>query len=216
MILKCKIASSSSNKKRLRLAIEIDISEAKAMNFDEKKFFELPLVMQLSVDEAARQQEALLIDQTLRNKVHALIAQYAKSQGYEPEDQKLRLKQDFIEKYKLPFFSFKDCLKQMACDFINWLLGELILIGELRSSLMKCAVDMHHAMAVSVQYEVCIICSKQGEVHHVEAIGMGRNRKTYDDSDHRKIGLCHDHHQEAETIGRATFFKKHGIFLPCK
>jgi hypothetical protein len=45
----------------------------------------------------------------------------------------------------------------------------------------------------------------------VDAIGMGRDRKTYDDSGHKKISLCRVCHSEAHTIGWETFSNKYVV-----
>lgn len=53
---------------------------------------------------------------------------------------------------------------------------------------------------------------KPAEIHHWDAIGMGRDRKKVDDSKHRKIALCREHHTEAHAIGRDTFGDKHHVY----
>ena len=68
-----------------------------------------------------------------------------------------------------------------------------------------------------LKYKKCTICgSSKSETHHFDALGMGVDRKTYDDSKLRKIQLCRIHHQEAEMIGKVEFEKKykvHGIIF---
>lgn len=59
------------------------------------------------------------------------------------------------------------------------------------------------------------MCGRPGEIHHVDAIGMGRDRNRVDDRRMRKICLCREHHTEAHKIGQPTFMKKyhvHGIY----
>ena len=62
----------------------------------------------------------------------------------------------------------------------------------------------------------CAVCGRPGEIHHVDAIGMGRDRKRVDDHRRmRKICLCREHHTEAHKIGQPEFMRKyhvHGIY----
>ena len=56
------------------------------------------------------------------------------------------------------------------------------------------------------------MCGQDGEEHHWDAIGMGRDRRKIDDSDLRKIRLCRVLHTEVETIGRDTFENKYHVY----
>jgi len=62
-----------------------------------------------------------------------------------------------------------------------------------------------------VKFKKCIICGKHADIHHLDAIGMGNNRKGYDDSNSRKIGLCREHHSEAHAIGVLKFQQKYHL-----
>ena len=59
------------------------------------------------------------------------------------------------------------------------------------------------------------MCGRPGEIHHVDAIGMGRDRRRVDDRRMRKICLRREHHTEAHKIGQPAFMDKyhvHGIY----
>lgn len=58
---------------------------------------------------------------------------------------------------------------------------------------------------------ICVICGKKADIHHVEAIGMGRDRRTIDDSKLPKLPLCRTHHTESHTIGQETFLEKYHV-----
>ena len=56
----------------------------------------------------------------------------------------------------------------------------------------------------------CVCCQRDKRtigihLHHTNPIGMGRDRKKVDHSEHKFLTLCADHHQEAHTIGQKTF-----------
>lgn len=74
--------------------------------------------------------------------------------------------------------------------------------------------DIERYIRLSLEKRFCAVCGAiEGvEVHHWDAIGMGRDRTHYNDSNHRKICLCRGHHTEAETIGRDTFADKYHVY----
>jgi len=49
-------------------------------------------------------------------------------------------------------------------------------------------------------------------LHHVDAIGKGRDRTTCDDSNHEKMSLCRQHHVECHKLGQETFNKKYKVY----
>lgn len=58
----------------------------------------------------------------------------------------------------------------------------------------------------------CVICAKpHSEIHHVQAVGAGRNRKKIDHSKHQVLALCRQHHTESHTIGQDTFLDRYAL-----
>ena len=57
----------------------------------------------------------------------------------------------------------------------------------------------------------CACCGSHAEMHHIEAIGMGSDRATYDDSKHRVIMLCRGCHNQAHSIGWPEFEKLYNL-----
>lgn len=61
------------------------------------------------------------------------------------------------------------------------------------------------------KHRKCIICGKDADIHHIDAIGMGRDRRKVDDSYYRKIALCREHHTEIHKIGVDLFKRKYKL-----
>lgn len=61
----------------------------------------------------------------------------------------------------------------------------------------------------------CMCCGKKAEIHHYDAIGMGRSRKTYDHTQSRYLSLCREHHNEAHSVTKDEFMIKHQL-VPIK
>ena len=64
-----------------------------------------------------------------------------------------------------------------------------------------------------VGQDSCLVCTHIPEHHHLEAIGMGGDRRKQTIKDYSCIELCWKHHIELHDIGRMKFEVKYGINL---
>jgi hypothetical protein len=55
----------------------------------------------------------------------------------------------------------------------------------------------------------CAVCGKKNELHHVNAVGMGRNRKEICHIGMMVLPLCREHHCEIHRIGKKDFLRKY-------
>ena len=72
--------------------------------------------------------------------------------------------------------------------------------------------DIDHYLWACLKNRKCAVCGRTGEIHHVDAIGMGNDRTEVDDSDSRKICLCRIHHTEAHAVGMAEFEERYRVY----
>ena len=72
--------------------------------------------------------------------------------------------------------------------------------------------DIGHYLYACLKLRKCAICGREGEIHHVDTIGMGNDRRKVDDSYYRKICLCRQHHTEAHNIGMIEFESKYKVY----
>lgn len=63
-----------------------------------------------------------------------------------------------------------------------------------------------YAMALK---RVCVICGQRADIHHVDHIGMGNNRKKISHIGKRALPLCRNHHTECHSIGDEFIEKYH-------
>ena len=54
---------------------------------------------------------------------------------------------------------------------------------------------------------VCAVCGRRADIHHVDAVGMGRNRKKISHVGMRALPLCREHHTECHTMGDDLFIQ---------
>lgn len=72
--------------------------------------------------------------------------------------------------------------------------------------------DISAALYSALKHKRCVLCGRDGEIHHVDAIGMGRNRLEIIHLGMRVICLCREHHSEAHQIGQKTFDEKYHVY----
>lgn len=156
-----------------------------------------------------------------RRKIYALFGDIVKATGngedpYDVDSIKHDLKLIFCEKNKLEMFSLsensKECTVTTASKFITFLL-DFCMDNEvpLSYSPLELAEDIKHTLVRCLIERQCALCWKHGQVHHVDTIGMGRDRKKVDHTKHQLMCLCDDHHKEYHRIGGITFANKHHV-----
>lgn len=152
-----------------------------------------------------------------RKKAYATIRDIADYTGYLPEEQKEWLKVLYIIKTGRKNISLSDCSMDEAREFINVILEHAIENGvELREEGINRTDDIGKYLYFCIKHRKCAICGRAGEIHHEDAIGMGNDRKTMDDSNHKKICLCRNHHTIAHQLGVDRFqnnYKVYGIVV---
>ena len=148
-----------------------------------------------------------------RKKAYATIRDIADYTGYLPEEQKEWLKYLYIQKTGDDYISLSDCSMDQAREFINVILEYAIESGiQLSEQAINRTDDIGKYLYFRIKHKKCAICGQDGEIHHEDAIGMGNDRKTIDDSNHKKICLCRKHHTIAHQMGVDRFTKMYKVY----
>lgn len=58
---------------------------------------------------------------------------------------------------------------------------------------------------------VCAVCGRRADIHHVDAVGMGRNRQKISHVGMRALPLCREHHTECHTMGEDLFIQRYHL-----
>ena len=134
-----------------------------------------------------------------RRKTYVLISYIAAWWGYTPvEAMKEMLKLMFVgeaETFRRTF-SLSDCDMTTARLFITYLIDFCLLHG----------VDVGEPLYMNKR---CAVCGRKAELHHVDAVGMGRNRKEICHIGMRALPLCREHHTEIHSIGQEAFLRRY-------
>lgn len=148
-----------------------------------------------------------------RKKAYATMNDIASYTGYLPEEQKEWLKYLHISRTGSDYFSLSDCSVDMAREFINTILDYALEEGIPLSDLgVNRTDDIGKYLYFCIKHKKCAVCGRPGEIHHVDAIGMGRDRRKVDDSGFRKICLCRTHHTIAHTKGMDRFEQMYHVY----
>lgn len=60
----------------------------------------------------------------------------------------------------------------------------------------------------------CLICGQPADIHHIDEVGMGRDRTKLNHTKFRLMALCRAHHTEFHKIGPIEFCSKYHLTAP--
>jgi hypothetical protein len=141
-----------------------------------------------------------------RKKAYAIMGDIAKWSGYTPEELKDWMKFYFEEETGYPYFSFANTDMTTARQFISFLIGYALKFHvPLSKPAMEYQDDLDAYMFQTLKFRRCVLCGKHADVHHIDTVGMGNDRKLVDHRNKRLIALCREHHNEAHNRGWTSF-----------
>lgn len=145
-----------------------------------------------------------------RKKIFAMVRDISNWSGHDPEELRQMLTWDFRSLDGGPDFSLSDVDMTTAREFITYLIDFCFRWGvPTRDSLLERTDDIGKYLYLCLEHRKCAICNDRADVHHVDAIGMGRDRESIVHDGMRAIALCRKHHQEAHQTGQAFFHRYH-------
>lgn len=149
-----------------------------------------------------------------RKRIFATLHDISTHLGYSNEETKNLFKVNFMERYGIGPFSLKDCTKDTASLFIDFLIEECFVMNvPLNEEYgINRAYNITNYLRLCLKYRKCCICGKKADIHHEDAIGMGFDRNAVDDTEKRKMALCRGHHSERHNIGTKEFENKYHVY----
>ncbi len=148
-----------------------------------------------------------------RKKIYALFRDISLWSGHEPDDVKALLKYEYIARTGAEYFSLSDTDMTTAREFLEFLI-EFCISEDIptKDSLINVTPDISRYIYCCLLHKKCCISGKKAELHHVDAVGMGRNRKDIIHAGYRVMPLSRIYHTEAHTIGQKTFEDKYKVY----
>lgn len=115
-------------------------------------------------------------------------------------------------------FSLANAPMSLVCAFQRFLV-RFIISWDIPCSfpLLDFVDDVEDYVYACLVNKKCAICGKPADLHHVDHVGMGRDRDEILHLGMKALPLCREHHRECHTIGQQTFEERyhlnHGIEL---
>lgn len=148
-----------------------------------------------------------------RKKIYATLNDIAIFTGYSPIEAKQIMKYEHIKRTGCDYFSLSDCSIDTAREFINTLVEFCLHNGvPVKEPMLLRTDDIDTYLYQCLKHRKCCICGRDGEMHHWDAVGMGNDRRTYDDRLNRKMCLCRVHHTIAHQKGAVDFQEKYHVY----
>ena len=211
----CEIDNIRTLKKGSKITLSLNDKQSKEVLKHMFNFMDKPITVELFVDEKEQQERLKQISQEQRGKIYAIYKDIENFTGQNEESIKEQTKASFVKVTQYDDFSLANCSSELASDYIEYLIRLCFELGVPLSEPPREAFDdIERYISLSLEKRFCAVCgATEGvEDHHWDAIGMGRNRKTYNDCALRKICLCYKHHKEAHNIGRDSFKDKYHVY----
>jgi hypothetical protein len=148
-----------------------------------------------------------------RKKIYATFNDISVWTGYTPPEVKEHMKYEFIARYGVPYFSLSTIDMTTAREFLQFLI-EFCIENDIActDSLINRSPDIARYIYYCLIHKKCCICGKRANLHHVDHVGSGRDRKEICHIGMRAEPLCNEHHTEAHTIGQIHFDDKYKTF----
>ena len=161
-------------------------------------------------------QDSRRITNEQRRRAYALLEEITEYMGEMPEYVKrlfkLKYIHDELKGMAEGIFSLSDCDVTLARDFITYL-TDFILAHEIptRVPLRELCEDVEKYVYSCLMHKRCAVCGRKAELHHVDAVGMGRDRTEIEHEGMRALPLCREHHTEAHMSGKSEFLEKYHL-----
>ncbi|MCP1276289.1 putative HNHc nuclease [Leuconostoc citreum] len=150
-----------------------------------------------------------------RKFIYALFRDISNWSGDLPEYVKQLFKMWFEQWKDLDEFSLRDVEKSVAAGLITFMLD---FVAEHNVPLSFKPLDalepedIAHFEYACLMNKCCVICGKKpSDLHHLDTIGQGVDRRKTNHLKHRAVQLCRIHHNEAHSLGIETFLSKYHV-----
>lgn len=158
-----------------------------------------------------------------RRKSWALIGEISAAYGYLNASDKRQLNGDMKRKFLLERmdeltadairrFSLADVDMTTARLYIDFLVSFVVEHGiPTKEPLAQLAEDVEAYVYACMMNNVCAVCRRKAELHHVDRVGMGRSRDDICHIGMEALPLCREHHMEAHNHGDVKLLEKYHL-----
>lgn len=141
------------------------------------------------------------------------ISDYS-GQGLDPTKEWMKIKflAEDLEQTADQIFSLSNAPMSLVCAFQRFLV-RFILDWDIpcRFPLLEYVDDVQDYIYHCLIVKKCAICGRPTDLHHIDRVGMGRDRTDIIHEGLEVLPLCREHHQEAHTMPDADFFARYHL-----
>ena len=151
-----------------------------------------------------------------RRNCYAMIKEIADWSGDTPEETKHVLKLDFWQGELLEMadrmFSLSNAPMSVVAAFQSWL-ARFIVRNDVPTKvpMLDYVDDIEDYTYACLVNKKCVICGKRADLHHVKAVGMGRDRDEIIHEGMEVLPLCREHHEDMHRMGKSDFLANYHI-----
>lgn len=151
-----------------------------------------------------------------RKMCYALINEIADWSGNGRESMKNLLKIEFLAENLQDtadqLFSLANAPMSLIAAFQRFLI-RFILDNDIPCNipLLEYADDYGDYIYSCLINRKCAICGRHADLHHVDRVGMGRNRNEIIHEGMEALPLCREHHGEVDALGDTEFYEKYHL-----
>jgi hypothetical protein len=143
--------------------------------------------------------------ETLRQMQLLYLIDYADTEAV-----RYQLTQHYCQLTNQDLFSLSDVDMSTARDFIDWLVEQCVIHGiPCIDTLLNRCEDIGRYLYACVANRRCAVCGAKADIHEVEKVGAGRNRREIHHLGQLVQPLCRKHHNEVESTGQQSFDRKY-------
>lgn len=151
-----------------------------------------------------------------RRKAYALMGEIAAWSGSSPEEVKAAMKVDFRQRafggLQQGLISLADCTMTEARLFISMLIDFMLEMDvPSKVPLWDYNDDVGAYVYACLMHRKCAVCGRKADLHHVDRVGMGRDRREICHIGMQALPLCRTHHEEAHQHGDARLMQKYHL-----
>lgn len=145
-----------------------------------------------------------------RKKIFAMIRDISEWSGHDPEPLRQLMTWDFVMERGMEWFSLSTVDMTTAKEFINYLIDFCFRMDiPTKDTLLHETDDISRYLYLCLEHRKCAVCNDPAEVHHVDRVGMGRDREQIVHEGLNAIALCRRHHDMAHTNESRLFERNH-------
>lgn len=125
---------------------------------------------------------------------------------------KLRFLADDFGETADRIFSLANAPMSLVCAFQRYLVRFMVEFDiPSHKSLLEYVDDVPDYIYACLIAKKCCITGRPADLHHIDRVGMGRDRNDIIHEGMEVLPLCRELHQEAHTMGDGEFFEKYHL-----